>query len=236
MTNAPSNAKLITRRLRKLAKEDPAAWEVIACLRDAIPDTVLFGGMIRDLCLQHRWSDIDLVSNESRHALARVLEPYRPRTNRFGGFRFLVGRQYFDVWALEDTWALKHELVKPAKFAALLRSTFFHVDASFYHLTTKQFLQSEEQEASIERMVLSINLEENPNPRNMALKAIQHALTRNFSLSHGLADFVVRTLGSTRSHLSPMEVAVHRQLSEQLDSGADRLRLDLGTLQTPLSH
>src|SRR5262245_31728529 len=93
----------------------PELAGVMGCL-STLGRVAVFGGTLRDLALHGtaaRPRDIDLVvEGESEAHLFHFLGRYRPTRNRFGGFRFKVDRWSFDVWRVEDTWAVRQGLVR----------------------------------------------------------------------------------------------------------------------------
>lgn len=163
-------------------------------------NTVVFGGLLRDLGAagsRHFKSDIDLVSMETKSTLEKLLEKYNIIKNKYGGFRFSYYGQDFDIWSYEDTWAFREGLVEPSQsFDALLRTTFFNLDSSYFELSTKSFFASDDYISGINKGILDINLKENPFPKKMAERAIRYALDYNFSISYKLQLYIFENIYS----------------------------------------
>src|SRR5690242_8549902 len=119
MRNAEAHASIVGKQVYRYLNEDCSTRantrDLINMVAQALPETVVFGGMIRDISL---WparefnSDIDLVSMADRKSILSVIRRYNPKLNKFGGFRFAVGYQLFDIWSYQDTWAFREGLVK----------------------------------------------------------------------------------------------------------------------------
>lgn len=66
--------------------------------------------MIREFALGNARrfvSDIDLVSTASQSEIAIAVAKHSAVQNKFGGFRFVIEKQRFDIWSLPDTWAFR---------------------------------------------------------------------------------------------------------------------------------
>lgn len=180
-----------------------------------LPDTVIFGGMIRDFALggvREFASDIDLVSMASREEIRIFISKYNPQANKFGGFRFVVGGQMFDIWSFNDTWAFKQGLVKASGFHDLCKTTFFNVDAACKPLNSTSLISDEDYLESLECRLLDINLEQNPAPNSIAARAIRMAITKNLRMSSRLQEYVLKYAeaslwieGLTKTYLSLVE-------------------------------
>ena len=164
-------------------------------IASTIPETVIFGGMLRDFAYgsaRSFSSDIDLVSNSSKRDIFKAVASFNPIQNRFGGYRFISGRRSFDIWALEDTWALREGLVKFDGFDSLLSTTFFGADAAIFYLNNRDYQCNQHHLKAVSERVLDLNLQENPNPHGMVLRAIRLALKHDLAISTKLARYMVR--------------------------------------------
>ena len=168
-------------------------------IKSRLPDneTVIFGGMLRDFALGNARafsSDIDLVSLATRDDIGKAVEQFSPHRNKFGGYRFAVKGQVYDIWAFEDTWAFREGFVKGADLLDLLKTTFFNVDASAYSITRDCCYISPVMQSSIDAKVLDINLAENPSPDGMVRRAIRLGCEEDFAIGEALATFLLRRL------------------------------------------
>ena len=177
------------RRTVARPKLKEASVEVIA----ALPDTVIFGGMIREFALGNARgfvSDIDLVSTASQADISIAVAKYQAVRNKFGGFRFVIEKQRFDVWSLADTWAFKNGFAFGETFADLLTTSFFNVDAACYHVDRKELLCLPGYGGWIQERILDINLQQNPQPLSMARRALVLIQTRQLGVTRRLAEYI----------------------------------------------
>jgi hypothetical protein len=159
-----------------------------------LPSTAIFGGMLREFALggaRHFASDIDLVTVARSHDIHLAIKDFSPKRNKFGGFRFTVGKWRFDIWAFEDTWAIREGLVKGSDLTDLFKTTFFNVDAALFHLTRNELTFSSEYKDGVLRRLLEINLAANPAPARMARRAIRLAVARDLAIGPALATFIL---------------------------------------------
>lgn len=183
------------RRTVARPKLKEAIVEVIA----ALPDTVIFGGMIREFALGNARgfvSDIDLVSTASQADISIAVAKYQAVRNKFGGFRFVIEKQRFDVWSLSDTWAFKNGFAFGATFADLLTTSFFNVDAACYHVDRKELLCLPGYGGWIQERILDINLQQNPQPLSMARRALVLIQTRQLGVTRRLAEYIASHIGN----------------------------------------
>lgn len=159
--------------------------------------TMIFGGMLRDFALKRGGmfvSDIDLVTMSAQNEIRAAIAPFCPAQNKFGGFRFAVGKTLFDIWAFEDTWAFRQGLVEGKRLEDLLKTTFFNVDAAAYALSSGKFYYADGWVEAIESRLLDINLPQNVSVQGMMKRAIKLACGMDFSIGGRLARFMVRNI------------------------------------------
>ncbi|HEY3049439.1 MAG TPA: hypothetical protein VGJ72_18500, partial [Polaromonas sp.] len=110
------------------------------------------------------------------------------------GFRFVIEKQRFDIWALPDTWAFKNGFASGSDFPDLLKTSFFNVDAACYHVNQHELFCLDGYEDWVKDGLLDINLAHNPNPMNMARRALVLMQTHQLGMTRRLAQFVVTSL------------------------------------------
>jgi hypothetical protein len=172
----------------------PELKQAIAGVISSLPDTVIFGGMIREFALGNARgfvSDIDLVSTASQPEISLAVAKYQAVRNKFGGFRFVIEKQRFDVWSLSDTWAFQSGFAVGETFADLLTTSFFNVDAACYHVEKRELICVPGYDGWIQRRILDINLLQNPQPPSMALRALILMQTRQLGVTRRLAEYIV---------------------------------------------
>lgn len=184
---------------RFFSPTDPRRADVVDTLRGFEPygRVLVFGGAIRDLALHGSTSypsDIDVViqAADPDH-MAEHLCTIGATRNRFGGFRFATKRWKFDVWRLEDTWALREGHVRGSCAEVLLATTFFDWDAIAYDFSQKRLLVEDEYFDKLAAGLLGINLPANPNPAGNARRALRIFASGRAGLESELAHFVAET-------------------------------------------
>lgn len=200
----------------------PKLKDAISEVTSALPDTVIFGGMIREFALGNARgfvSDIDLVSSASQTEISLAVAKYHAVRNKFGGFRFVIEKQRFDVWSLPDTWAFKNGFAFGSTFADLLTTSFFNVDGACYHVDRKKLLCLPEYDRWIQERVLDVNLLHNPQPLSMARRALLLIQTRQLGVTRRLAEYIYSRLGSVK--LSWTDQILMGKLASYLASGSD---------------
>lgn len=189
------NSKSAKNRIQGFLGKDVGEAHPIQHLKYTLADLAIFGGMIRDLKLERPEffnSDIDLVSSACAEEIYSAIRNYSPIRNRFGGFRFFfLGRPY-DIWSLEDTWAVRQGYVEAVRIEDLCRTTFFTIDAAIFNIKSERFYLPRFCKESIECKILDINLIHNPFPAKMAMKAVELSVKRGLKMSPDLCEFVLR--------------------------------------------
>lgn len=159
-------------------------------------DVAVFGGLIRDLALGFAYSfrsDIDVVvQGLDRAGVARLAEKYDGELNAFGGCRFSIGRWMFDVWPLEETWALKQMGADriASDFPDLFATTFLNVDAAVYNFSHPSLDLSPRFVDGIKNLKLDVNFRKTPNSKGAAVKTLRMMASTDFSLAPRLAAFL----------------------------------------------
>ena len=137
-------AKLKSRMKDYLEYESPeraVLSSTLQALTEQLPDTAIFGGMLRDFALKGARgfsSDIDLVTFASSAEIVSAIERLSPRKNRLAGTASLrVGG--VSISGRSMTWAFRNGLVEGTSFSDLFKTTFFNLDAALFHLATQEF-------------------------------------------------------------------------------------------------
>lgn len=174
-------------------QKDPSA-DFLTMMMRRLPDTMVFGGMIRDMALgkvRKFNSDIDLVSFSSRVEISKAIAGFNPSPNKFGGFRFGFEGRIFDIWSFEDTWAFRAGLVKGDAPNDLCKTTFFNLDAICQPLGSRGVICGESYLSDLNNRILEINLMDNPAPHKAAARAIRLAWEHELFLSVKLQEFIL---------------------------------------------
>ncbi|WP_338617198.1 hypothetical protein [Achromobacter sp. E1] len=225
--------------LSRPRKQDASA-ALIKLIRDILPGTLVFGGMIRDMAFGSARdfdSDIDLVSLATRSEILRAVKEFEPQANKFGGFRFVHKGRLFDIWAFEDTWAFKEGLVRAGAEQDLCKTTFFNVDAVYQKLGSSKLVCEDSYLKNLHLRILDINLAENPSPEKIASRAIWLSWNLELALSVRLQDYVLQHASKglwsqTLSRAILRKLERHRLLNENaLFAPSSQMILDQGSFR-----
>jgi hypothetical protein len=159
----------------------------------------IFGGMLRDIARMGREgfvSDIDLVVDGPSALLADALAGQTAERNRFGGYRVYCRHAQFDVWSLQDTWAIKQGLVSASSLADLTKTTFFDWDAAVYLPCSNILHCPDDYLDRLRSGVVTINLEPNPNPLGAVARTLRLLLDWRVGLSEHLVEYLWHQLSA----------------------------------------
>lgn len=194
MTDKVKVKKSVSRYLWRQSEQRDRLRRTLEGIAERLDDTFIFGGMIREFGLGNSRafnSDIDVVSLSSRSEIFSAIKEYSPRMNKFGGYRFFVNKQLFDIWSFEDTWAFKNGLVEGKSSEDIFKTTFFNLDAAAFHLKAKKFSCAENYISALRSRLLDLNLEENPSPSGMVRRAIKMAIENELSVTRRLGEYIL---------------------------------------------
>ncbi len=153
--------------------------DFLSFVSDTMPDgdIYLFGGILRDLLLFGKRgfnSDIDIVVEGDWSNLVPFLAHRNARKNKFGGYRLTICNWPIDIWNARDTWAIKQCIVPYSGISSLTDTTVLNWDAILMNWRTKQFIHKHDYFQEINTRALDIVLEDNPNPKGMAVRVFRH--------------------------------------------------------------
>ncbi len=140
-------------------------------------DIYLFGGILRDIALFGKRgfnSDIDLVVDGEWSVCIPYLEQAGAQRNKFGGYRLAISGQLIDIWSAKETWAIKEGFVRYNGIASLIETTVLNWDAILMNWRTKSFICNDTYINELKDRALDIVLEQNPNPKGMAVRVFRH--------------------------------------------------------------
>lgn len=158
----------------------------------------LFGGAARDILLQGpkatpRDYDLVVVDCPSVADLKAALKPFNPDQNGFKGFAFTFDGVPFDVWRLEDTWALqpaKLGIAKPV-LTDLHKTTFFNIEQIVCELPTGAIHKDPAFTRAFQERVLELNYPENPFPLLALIRIVAFVKKFKMKLGPKLEDWIL---------------------------------------------
>ena len=132
---------------------------------------------------------------------------------KFGGFRAKTRRWVVDFWDVQDTWALRNNIVEYQRIESLLDTTITNWESVLYSVTDNRLLCGTDYFKDINRGYLDVVLESNPNPLGMTVRLIRtYAHKDVFELSIEAASCIEQALDRySFEELSSYERAHFRQ-------------------------
>jgi hypothetical protein len=159
---------------------------------------VVIGGFLRDLLLSGNrefTSDVDFVVDPaSMGEFEKFVGGRGAVLNKFGGYGISLRRWKVDVWPLERTWAAVSGHVVVQNLDDLLKVTFFDWDAILYSVRQQKLIARGEYFEKINRRVLDVNLQPNPNPIGNAVRALRYAYRWEAAIGRTLATHVAKQI------------------------------------------
>lgn len=154
--------------------------------------TYLFSGILRNyfLSVYEQPRDLDIViSRKTPYTdLIPILDSFGDyKLNAFGGFKINIKGLSIDIWHIEDTWAIKNNIVKLEKGKieeAVLRSTFFNFSSVLYNFQKEKFIYDYRFEEFLKTKTIDIVLEKNISELLCLINIIYYAEKFELSLSN----------------------------------------------------
>lgn len=166
-------------------------------------DLFIFGGIIKDFLMAIKekkrfseitYKDIDLVATNLQNEVKDFLTDYSIRVNVFGGFKLKVNNKDYDLWELENTWAIKEypqfnfDLEK-----YLPKTSFFNCTAILYSIKKNEFIfDKQNYEQFYVKNELDIVFESNPYPALCIVKTYDYYCQHEIQIAKDLRDFVLK--------------------------------------------
>lgn len=200
---ATSHESLI-RRLRRFFEDAPEERRPLTSFIEELNEVssaVIFGGLIRDVCLhgvKKFKSDVDIVVRcQDSQAFERFIQSRNVQKNKFGGYRLQVSRWLVDIWEFENTWAFSNGFIDPVDEKSLLETTFFNWDAIFYDVLERQLEFRDGYFDDLSNKVLDMNLEDNPNELGAFIRTLRLVSKNSAKTSRGLTEFMLSSFDKT---------------------------------------
>ena len=173
----------------------------------------VIGGLVRDFAHEGRsgfHSDIDLVIDAPQQHVAELATLLNATPNRFGGFCSKQKPWKIDFWALEATWARRHQHVSIESLEDIISCTFFDWDAIAYDLKEKKLICSENYLNRIRNKILDINLLPNPSPLGNLVRAVRRLMIWKVQPGQVLKQFIYEHLDDlTLPYIQSKEVELY---------------------------
>jgi hypothetical protein len=201
--------KLLLSEVSDLLQDDGRLWKrpIISMLkefREAHLEAVVFGGTLRSLLVSRIYSgrpgrprDIDVVvAGGSLNVLEDQFRPLVARRNRFGGLRLRHEGWEFDVWPVEDTWALRQDGLGGAGFSALPSSTTFNIESVAVDVWPRRrhgreiFSGDDQFFRGVLARTVELNRQDNPYPLLTVVRALILAAELEFCIGPRLAVYI----------------------------------------------
>ena len=188
----------VTRFVRTRSGDGGPVARVASAMHERGWRAFLFGGVLRDLMVHSSSAcprDVDIVvEGVSIRDLASAFDPFIARRTRFGGLHLRIDGWMFDIWPLDETWALRERLVPLQGRGTLPRTTFLNVEAAATEMRVspgraRTFYTHGFFEGILSRTV-DINLETNPFPALCIVRSLITAARLGFAIGPRLAAYI----------------------------------------------
>jgi len=160
---------------------------------NSINHCYVFGGFIVDFLnkkTKHR--DIDIVIDTLSSESILLIKKYDGKKNNFGGYKINIDGIIIDLWAIEDTWAIKKmNYINFDLFSILPSTSFFNSTAIIYSLREQQLTFKNKFLQFIDENILDILFEDNPLPELCIVKSYQY-YCQKINLSDKLKKYIIR--------------------------------------------
>lgn len=188
--------------LRRVRDEGTPFSRALIDLQTRLKDieAVIFGGFIRDAVLNRTPYDIDIVFTKAEFRTVRErLRGYEIAVTGFGGLKLKNAEGVrIDLWALEETIALKAQGLTEPTFHDLLKTTFFNIQTIAVDLQDLTTIYSNGFYEVMRDRVLEINYEPNPYPAHCVTCTFVMQLKTGFRLGPKLIDYMKRRTADVR--------------------------------------
>lgn len=185
-------------------------------------NVLIFGGFVRDYLYNYRYKsrDIDIVVDINSTALfetlSKIVENNKIYINRFGGYKLTLNGICIDIWAINDTWAIKKGFFSKNE---ILKTVYLNIDAYAYDLTNRKFI--DDCDAVPIPKTIDICFRFNPNEELNLSRALVLSKKYGISISNRIKMKLTEVLKS--------EEKTERFLSDQLNHYG-KIEIDLNEL------
>lgn len=185
--------------LSSLFHDRPEIRHALEICREKKWSAFLCGGAVRDLLLEKSRSmprDLDIVVNSvTKEDLIDAYKSFVLRENRFEGLSVYINDWKIDIWPLSSTWAFEKEYVPfDGFFSDYTKTTFLNIEAIVVELFPgkgrKRKIASGGFFESVEKKILEINLEANPDPEVNIARAIYMSVKYQFCIGPHLTTYI----------------------------------------------
>lgn len=184
MVDIARRPDILKKRLQRLlfCHKNPGREQVAATIRplSELGRCYLFGGAVRDIALQglyRFYSDLDFVVDCPSATLAKHINRLAGcmdiQQNKFGGYRIKCDKWWLDIWAVENTWAFKQNIIQFKSIHSLLETTILTWDSILYDISNNDLIASDDYFEQLYSGIIDIRLAENPNPKGALIKILR---------------------------------------------------------------
>ncbi len=162
--------------------------------------TYLFSGILRNYFLNvyELPRDLDIVISKKGNLsnLKTLLNRYGNYTlNAFGGFKINIRDVVIDIWYIEDTWAIRNNLVKVESEPiekVVLRSTFFNFSSILYEFKNDIFIYDQIFEDFYNTKTIEIVLKDNLSELLCLINIVYYAEKYKLNLSENVKEYFLK--------------------------------------------
>lgn len=197
---------------------------LLSCVKSLLSQNrvYIFGGFVRDYLYHYtKFNDIDFVIDIESEALKDKLIDLNEKTvlvNQFGGYKIIFDEIKIDVWALEDTWAIKHGYFNKGE---LLKTVYLNIDAYAFDLSSKCFVDK----CNISGIPKSIDICFEVNPYEELNLARSIVFSRKYNIP--LSSQIISKLVKVKNNEEKRRRFLYLQLKHFGDIRVDLTDIDL---------
>ncbi len=164
-------------------------------------DLCLVGGAIRDISINKKPRDLDLIFlGKNLDTIVSKLQ-LNFEKNRFGGYKVIFSQDLVvDIWASEDNWAFKNDLLKES-LHNIHKGCFFNYDSLAMSLDNDYYEDSYYQQF-LEELTLDIisdderYINQNPTPAINIVRALKIKKDYDIIFSERVKDYIYKFINT----------------------------------------
>lgn len=162
--------------------------------------TYLFSGILRNffLSIYEEPRDLDIVLSRKylNSDITTLLKKYGEfKINSFGGYKITIKGLKIDIWYIEDTWAIKNDLIDVNMFNnienAVLHSTFFNFSSILFDFKNKAFIYNSIFLNFLKNKTIDIVLENNPSEVLCVVNIVYYAEKYKLNISNKTKEYFI---------------------------------------------
>lgn len=145
-----------------------------------VADVYIFGGVVRDIALKgirEFDSDIDVVIETKSAAFDELILSLNPSSNKFGGYRLVIGDWSLDIWEASKSWAFVNGEKNYSSVNSLLGTTITNWDSVIFDWSKKQLIVQDNYLSDLYDGFLHVVNDKNYNELGMLVRLLRFCMS-----------------------------------------------------------